>query len=191
MNVKGKTVVLTGSLSTLTREEAEEKLAKLGAIVHGSVSAKTDILFVGEKAGSKLAKAKSLGIEVHDENDLNALLGVKSTKKKEPKKHIPPAVVVGPPTSLTGKTVVVTGTLSVDRATIETMLREAGAVVHGSISKKTDFLGRARPRDRSSRKRASSVSRRSPKTRGASRSGRARVHERHPRARTYVAFALP
>ncbi len=140
MNVKGKTVVLTGSLTTLTREEAEAKLTKLGAIVHGSVSAKTDILFVGEKAGSKLAKAKSLGIEVHDENDLNALLGVKATKKKEPKKHIPPAVVVGPPTSLTGKTVVVTGTLSVDRATIETMLRKAGAVVHGSISKKTDFL---------------------------------------------------
>ena len=86
MKVKGKTVVLTGALSTLTREEAEAGLVKLGAIVHGSVSKHTEILFAGERAGSKLAKAKSLGIEIHDEKDLNALLGVKSTKKKEPKK---------------------------------------------------------------------------------------------------------
>jgi NAD-dependent DNA ligase len=140
MDVKGKTVVLTGSLSTLTRDEAETKLKKLGAVIHGSVSAKTDILFVGEKAGSKLARAKSLGIETYDEKALNALLGVKATRKKHPKKNVPPPVVVGPPTSLTGKAVVVTGTLSVDRATIETMLREAGAVVHGSVSKKTDFV---------------------------------------------------
>jgi NAD-dependent DNA ligase len=140
MNVKGKTVVLTGSLSTLTRDEAETKLKKLGATVHGSVSAKTDILFAGEKAGSKLAKARSLGIEVHDEEALNTLLGVKATKKKQPKKNVPPPVVAGPPTSFTGKAVVVTGTLSVDRVTIESMLRNAGAVVHHSVSKKTHFL---------------------------------------------------
>ncbi len=140
MQVRGKVVVLTGSLSTLTRDEAELGLKKLGAIVHGSVSKKTEILFVGERAGSKLAKAKSLGIETHDEKDLNALLGVKATKKKEPKKNVPPPVVAGPPTSLTGKVVVVTGTLSVDRHHMESMLRNAGAVVHGSVSKKTQFL---------------------------------------------------
>jgi len=140
VNVAGKVVVLTGSLSTLTRDEAEARLKKLGAIVHGSVSKKTQILFAGEKAGSKLAKAKALGIELHDESDLNALLGVKATKKKEPKKNVPPPIVAGPPTSLTGKVVVVTGTLSVERAAMQKMLREAGAVVHGSVSHKTDYL---------------------------------------------------
>ncbi|SET48848.1 NAD-dependent DNA ligase LigA [Thorsellia anophelis] len=63
----GKTVVLTGSLSILTRDEAKIKLQNLGAKVSGSVSKKTDIVIAGEAAGSKLAKATELGIEVIDE----------------------------------------------------------------------------------------------------------------------------
>jgi DNA ligase (NAD+) len=63
----GKTVVLTGSLSELTRNEAKEKLRALGANVTGSVSSKTDLLIAGESAGSKLDKARNLGIEVWDE----------------------------------------------------------------------------------------------------------------------------
>ncbi|ODS12115.1 NAD-dependent DNA ligase LigA [Vibrio scophthalmi] len=70
----GKTVVLTGSLSQLSRSDAKAALQNLGAKVAGSVSKKTDILFVGENAGSKLAKAQELGIEVQTEQDLINLM---------------------------------------------------------------------------------------------------------------------
>ncbi|AZK45986.1 NAD-dependent DNA ligase LigA [Paenibacillus lentus] len=71
----GKTVVLTGTLHQLTRDEAKERLEALGAKVTGSVSKKTDLVIAGEKAGSKLTKAKELGISViEDENELVRLL---------------------------------------------------------------------------------------------------------------------
>lgn len=63
----GKTVVLTGTLVSLTRDEAKEKLENLGAKVAGSVSAKTSFIVVGSDAGSKLEKAKQLGIDILDE----------------------------------------------------------------------------------------------------------------------------
>ena len=66
----GKTVVLTGSLSLMARDEAKEKLTALGAKVSGSVSKKTDLVIAGEAAGSKLAKAQELGIEVIDEAEM-------------------------------------------------------------------------------------------------------------------------
>lgn len=66
----GKTVVLTGKLHQMGREEAKEKLEALGAKVAGSVSKKTDLLIAGEDAGSKLKKAESLGIDVWDEERL-------------------------------------------------------------------------------------------------------------------------
>lgn len=72
--VSGKTVVLTGSLSQLTRDEARERLIALGASVTGSVSRQTDIVIAGDKAGSKRAKAEALGIPVWDEAALLALL---------------------------------------------------------------------------------------------------------------------
>ncbi len=70
----GKTVVLTGKLHEMTRGEAGKKLELLGASVTGSVSKNTDLLVAGEKAGSKLTKAESLGIEVWDEAALLSFL---------------------------------------------------------------------------------------------------------------------
>jgi DNA ligase (NAD+) len=66
----GKTVVLTGKLEKLTRNDAKERLEALGANVAGSVSKKTDLVIAGEEAGSKLDKAESLGIEVWNEERL-------------------------------------------------------------------------------------------------------------------------
>ena len=70
----GKTVVLTGTLSQLTRDEAKDKLKKLGAKVTGSVSKKTDLVIAGESPGSKLTKAEGLGIKIIDEQEMIELL---------------------------------------------------------------------------------------------------------------------
>ncbi|ATA22723.1 DNA ligase (NAD(+)) LigA [Brenneria goodwinii] len=71
----GKTLVLTGSLSILSRDEAKDRLTALGAKVSGSVSKKTDMVIAGEAAGSKLTKAQELGIPVIDEAEMIRLLG--------------------------------------------------------------------------------------------------------------------
>ncbi|BDH44990.1 DNA ligase [Salmonella enterica subsp. enterica serovar Choleraesuis] len=71
----GKTLVLTGSLSRMSRDDAKARLTALGAKVSGSVSKKTDMVIAGEAAGSKLAKAQELGITVIDEDEMIRLLG--------------------------------------------------------------------------------------------------------------------
>ena len=68
-------MVLTGALSTMTRAEAKRSLEKLGARVLTSLSVQTDYVVAGKNAGTKLAKARQLGIEVLDELVLEALLG--------------------------------------------------------------------------------------------------------------------
>jgi DNA ligase (NAD+) len=70
----GVTVVLTGSLAGMTREEASERLAALGAKVSGSVSKKTSYVVAGSEAGSKLTRAQALGVAVLDEAGLTRLL---------------------------------------------------------------------------------------------------------------------
>jgi DNA ligase (NAD+) len=75
----GKTVVLTGTLEALSRDEAKEKLEALGAKVSGSVSKKTDFVIAGPGAGSKLEKAVELGLEVWDEERLIAFLAEQSS----------------------------------------------------------------------------------------------------------------
>jgi DNA ligase (NAD+) len=70
----GKTFVLTGTLPTLSRDEAKDLLEAAGAKVAGSVSKKTDYVVAGEEAGSKLDKARELGVTIIDEAGLRALL---------------------------------------------------------------------------------------------------------------------
>ncbi len=68
----GQSVVVTGTLESMTRDEAKDLLVTLGAKAAGSVSAKTSFLVAGEKAGSKLAKAEQLGVQVYNEEEFLA-----------------------------------------------------------------------------------------------------------------------
>jgi DNA ligase (NAD+) len=70
----GKAFVLTGTLSSMSREEATAALVRLGARVTGSVSKKTNAVVFGEDAGSKLEKARQLGVETLDEKAFLALI---------------------------------------------------------------------------------------------------------------------
>jgi DNA ligase (NAD+) len=72
--LSGKTFVITGTLPTMTRDEAKETIQLAGGKVTGSVSSKTDYLVAGEKAGSKLAKAEKLEVTVLDEAGLKKLI---------------------------------------------------------------------------------------------------------------------
>ena len=70
----GKVFVLTGTLDSLTRDEAKELIENAGGKVSSSISKKTDFLLSGEKAGSKLKKAQELGVKIINENELKLLL---------------------------------------------------------------------------------------------------------------------
>lgn len=72
--LKGKTVVLTGTLTQMGRDQAKTLLQQLGCKVSGSVSAKTDFVIAGESAGSKLSKAQELNIRILDENEFLTLV---------------------------------------------------------------------------------------------------------------------
>lgn len=72
--LKNKTVVLTGTLTQMKRDEAKVALIQLGCKVSGSISSKTDYLIAGEKAGSKLTKAEQLGVKILTEQEFIDLL---------------------------------------------------------------------------------------------------------------------
>ena len=73
--ISGKTIVVTGTLPTLGRKEAQELIERHGGKASGSVSKKTDYVLAGENAGSKLKKAEELGIPVLTEEELLAMIG--------------------------------------------------------------------------------------------------------------------
>lgn len=145
IDVVGKTVCITGTFSEVDRGDATAKLEALGAKVTGSVSKKTDMLFAGEKAGSKLEKAEELEIPVYGEAELLALFAAPAAKvaKKEPApaKPKPAAKPAAGENPFKGKKVVVTGTMkSMDRKAISVKLAELGATVVDSVSAKTELL---------------------------------------------------
>jgi DNA ligase (NAD+) len=70
----GKSVVLTGTLTTMSREQAKEEIERRGGKVSGSVSKKTSLVVAGEDAGSKLVKARELGVAVVDEQTFKTML---------------------------------------------------------------------------------------------------------------------
>jgi NAD-dependent DNA ligase len=143
INVSGKTVCITGTFSEVDRKEATAKLEALGAKVTSSVSKKTDMLFAGEKAGSKLEKAEELDIPVYGEEELMALLQAPAakaaTKPAEAPKPKPATDAADNP--FKGKIVVVTGTMkTMDRKEISARLAALGAKVTDSVSGKTQIL---------------------------------------------------
>lgn len=73
--IEGKTVVITGTLSTMGRAEAQKLVKELGGKASGSISSKTDLLVAGQSPGSKLEKARSLGVKIIDEREFLRLAG--------------------------------------------------------------------------------------------------------------------
>jgi len=80
--LNGKTFVLTGTLPSMTREQAKELIQKYGGRVSGSVSRKTSYVVAGEEAGSKLSKARELGIPILKEEDLLNMIHQNSKLKQ-------------------------------------------------------------------------------------------------------------
>ncbi len=163
-DVEGKRVVLTGNFAALKRAEAAAALTALGATVSDSVSKHTDLLFAGEKAGSKLARAEALGVPVHDEAALAKLLAgaarasakktaAKKTAAKETaakkatkaagSKSAPRAAKSAstPVPAFVGKVVALTGTFTtMTRAEAQKLLAEAGATVASGVTRATNLL---------------------------------------------------
>ena len=73
--MSGKTFVLTGTLPNMSRDEAKKLIEASGGKVTGSVSSKTDFVVAGDNPGSKMDKAKQLGLRILDESKLKAMLG--------------------------------------------------------------------------------------------------------------------
>jgi len=141
----GKTWVVTGALQAMKRDEVKAELIARGAKVAGSVSRNTHCLVVGASPGSKLARARELGVPVLSEEELQALLERRPAHKpvKVGKKALPKVNKLkrAPGVDVAGKTYVITGTLStMRRDEAKAHLIARGARVTGSVSKNTDFV---------------------------------------------------
>lgn len=140
-DVAGKTVVLTGKFATLKRAEAEAALTALGAKVSDSISRTTDVLFAGDKAGAKLAKATQLGITIHDEATLAALLAGAQPAPAPPPPDAAASSIVTPVSAFAGKSVALTGTFTtMKRAAAEQLLVAAGAKIASGVTRTTQIL---------------------------------------------------
>lgn len=144
MNVDGKTVVITGKFAK-SRNELKGVLQALGAKVTGSISKNTDILFAGEKAGSKLKKAESLGTIVLDEAALEKLIAEAGDIKVAPKAKKKAAVPAGfedkDLSFLEGKNMTTTGKLkTMKRSELKALLKAGGAKVSSGPTKNTDIM---------------------------------------------------
>lgn len=149
LSVMGKTVVITGTVTGMQRKDAEAKLVGLGAKCTGSVSKKTDYVFAMDDAGSKRAEAEKLGVPVLGEAVLFSLIGKPGSAPKKSATPVTPELKKKAAAKkkeakagggFADKTVVITGTLSMERADIAAMLEEAGAKVTGSVSANTHYL---------------------------------------------------
>src|SRR5207302_712533 len=128
----GQTVVVTGTLEKYTRKEIEDRVAELGGKAASSVSKSTSFVVVGADAGSKLDKARELGVKTITEAEFDDIA-----------RKVPAAGAAGAslPQVLAGKTLVVTGTLyKYSRSDIERLIRDLGGNATGSVSKKTDYV---------------------------------------------------
>ncbi len=140
-SLDGKKVAITGKFVDMTRNEAKARLESLGAIVTGSVSGKTELLVAGASAGSKLAKAKDLGIEIWDEAKLITILDGTSAPEAVVEVAAPKIAVAQVGSDFTGKKIVLTGTFAtMKRSVAKKVLTEAGAKVGSSVSKNTELL---------------------------------------------------
>lgn len=152
----GKACVLTGTLSAMTRDEARAAIQALGGRVVGSVSRKTDYVVVGDNPGSKLEKARGLGIEILDEAGFQRLLagggadGRDSTATGEgpaPRRDLAAGDEMrasnqapAAPASLAGRMFALAGRLRAKQADVRARIESLGGKVSGSVGKGTDYL---------------------------------------------------
>ena len=157
----GRTFVLTGTLSTMTRDEAKAAIRSLEGRVVGSVSTKTDYVVVGDNPGSKLQKARRLEIEVLEEADFKRLLdgGVAggsplaagngreapAVPLREPvtsgeEQSAGDAQGLAAPAPFAGRTFVLAGRLRTKQADVKARIEALGGRVTGSVSRNTDYV---------------------------------------------------
>ncbi|MEQ1505211.1 MAG: BRCT domain-containing protein [Myxococcota bacterium] len=151
-SIRGKKVVLTGVFSSLDRKDATKRLEALGVDVTSAVSSATDLLFAGEKAGSKLSRAEALGVPVHGEAELLETLATgrvptgPSIEPPNPRASldapiVPAAARATENPSLVGRRFVVTGQIAgLDREEAKAALAALGAKVTDTVSSRTEYL---------------------------------------------------
>ena len=123
---RGKTIVITGILTDITRNQVQEIIEKAGGKLSETISKKTDLLIAGENGGSKLEKAKELQIKVMTEKEFVRFIDYYIEVDSK---------------ALLDQTVVITGTLiKYTRDEVQLLVEEAGGKVTGSVSQNTDLL---------------------------------------------------